>query len=150
MQRQFNVKTRPRRRQRRRRSQVRGSALIEFAVVANIAFVMILACMEFARANTIRNLVQDAAYYAARSVIVPGATEEEAIEEAERVLNSVVSSGYTVDVSELDFDSEEVTVTVAVDFNQVGLFTPIFMPDDANINATVRMQTERYTGFYEQ
>jgi hypothetical protein len=109
---------------------------------------MIMGCMECARVNTIRNLTQDAAYYAARHVIVPGATESEAIDEAERVLNAVISDGYTIEVSPLDTESEEVTVTVRVDFDQVGFFMPLFVPHNATIDASVRMKTERYKGFY--
>ena len=123
--------------------------MVEFAIVANILFVMVLTCMEFARMNTIRNLAQDAAYFAARHVIVPGAQESEAVAEAERIMNAVISHGYTINVSPLDSSTEEVTVTVSVDFDQVALFAPMFMPN-ATIASTVRMKTERYTGFYEQ
>ncbi len=134
---------------RGRRNWRSGATTVEFALVANVAFVMIMGCMEFARVNTIRNLTQDAAYYAARYVIVPGASESEAVEEAERVLNAVISDGYTIEVSPIDFETEEVTVTVRVDFDQVGFFTPMFVPHNATIDASVRMKTERYTGFYE-
>ncbi len=132
---------------RRRRNWRCGATTVEFALVANVAFVMIMGCMEFTRVNTIRNITQDAAYFAARHVIVPGASESEAIDEAERVLNAVISDGYMIEVSPLDTDSEEVTVTVRVDFDQVGFFTPLFVPHDATIDATVRMKTERYKGF---
>ena len=134
----------------RRRKERSGVALVEFAIVANIAFLMIMACLEFARMNTIRNLVQDAAYFAARHVIVPGATDEEAVEVAEDILGQVVTDGYTVNVSALDFDSEQVTVTVSVDYDQVGFFSPMFVPNGTQIESTATMLTERYTGFYEQ
>ena len=134
----------------RRRSDARtGAAVVEFAIIANVMLVMVLTCMEFARMNMVRNLVQDAAYVAARHVIVPGATEEEGIAEAERIMGSLISSGYTVDISQLDFDATEVTVTVSVDLNHVALFVPMFL-NNATIESTARVKTERYEGFYQQ
>ena len=134
---------------RRKRQQRCGAAAVEFAIVANIMFVMLLTCMEFARMNMIRNLAQDAAYFAARHAIVPGATTDEAVEVAENILDSMVSTGYTVNVSDLDSESTEVVVTVTVDFDEVALFAPRFMPN-ATISSTARVRTERYDGFFEQ
>lgn len=138
-----------RRRPARAKAESRlGASAVEFAIVANVMFIMVLACMEFARLNVVRNLTQDAAYYAARHVIVPGATADEAVERAETIMNSVLSNGYTVNVGELDSESSEVVVTVSVDLTAVALFAPYFLPD-TNIASTVRMQAERYEGFFE-
>jgi Flp pilus assembly protein TadG len=122
---------------------------VEFAIVANILFMMILACMEFARMNMVRNLAQDAAYFAARHAIVPGATADEAIIEADRVMSTMLSNGYSVDVVALDKESTEVAVTVAVDLTEVALFAPYFLPD-TEIQTVARMRTERYDHFYQQ
>ncbi len=135
---------------RRRKGDKRwGASAVEFAIVANIMMIMILACMEFARMNMVRNLAQDAAYFAARQAIVPGATSTEAIEEAESIMDSMLSNGYTVTVSEIDKDSTDITVTVAVDLTEVALFAPYFLPD-TTIQTVARMRTERYDHFYEQ
>ncbi len=135
---------------RRRKADSRtGAAIVEFAIVANVLFVMVLTCMEFARMNMVRNLAQDAAYFAARHVIVPGATETEGIAEAERIMGALLSSGYTVDISSLDFGATEVTVTVSVDLDHVALFAPMFIKN-ATIESTARVKTERYEGFYQQ
>ncbi len=66
------------RRARLRRQAVvrKGATVVEFAIVANLLMIMILTCMEFARLNMTRNLAQDAAYFAARYALVPGATAE--------------------------------------------------------------------------
>lgn len=134
---------------RRRRADKRtGAAVVEFAIVANVLFVMILTCMEFARMNMVRNLVQDAAYFAARHVIVPGATSAEGVAEADRIMSSMLSSGYTVEISDLDFDATQVTVTVSVDLDHVALFVPMFI-QNATIESTARVRTERYSGFYQ-
>ncbi|NND99612.1 MAG: pilus assembly protein [Pirellulaceae bacterium] len=126
-----------------------GAAMVEFAIVANVMFVVILTCMEFARMNMVRNLAQDAAYFAARHAIVPGATKDEAVAEADRIISSLVTSGYTIDVSDLDSDSNEVVVTVSVDLDAVALFAPMFLPN-STIETTAHMSTERYDHFYQQ
>ena len=135
---------------RRRRGDTRlGVSAVEFAIVANILFIMILTCMEFARMNMVRNLAQDAAYFGARHAIVPGATAEEAIEQAEVVLSSMLTNGYEVTVNELNADASEINVNVAVDLTEVALFAPYFLKDTV-IETEATMRTERYDHFYEQ
>ncbi|MGB7329198.1 MAG: TadE/TadG family type IV pilus assembly protein [Rubripirellula sp.] len=142
----------PKRRARshRRRGLTRlGVSSVEFAIIANILLLIILTCMEFARMNMVRNLSQDAAYYAARAAIVPGATSEEATAVAGGIMGSLLNNGYEVNVSSIGTDSTSVTVTVSVDMGEVALFAPFFLPT-SDLSSTVRMRTERYDGFYEQ
>lgn len=145
------MKRRPiRNAKRRRKADIRlGASAVEFAIIANILLIMILTCMEFARLNMVRNLSQDAAYFAARQAMVPGATAAEAEAEVDRIMGSLLSNGYSATISPLDDDSTSVTVTVSVDLGDVALFAPLFMPDQT-LDTTVRMQTERYDGFYQQ
>lgn len=126
-----------------------GVSTVEFAVVANILLLMILTCLEFARLNMVRNLANDAAYFAARHAIVPGATSEEAKAEADRIMSSMLSNGYEIRVNDVNADASDVTVTVAVDLFEVALFAPYFLPD-STLETTARMRTERYEGFFEQ
>ena len=62
-----------------RNSDRRGATAVEFALVAQVLFVIVLGAVEFSRLNMIRNLAQDAAYFAARDSMVPGASEAETI-----------------------------------------------------------------------
>ena len=111
--------------------------------------ILILTCMEFARMNMVRNLAQDAAYFACRHAIVPGATSSEAVAEADRIMGSMLTNGYSVSVNNLDFEATDVNVTIDVDLAQVALFAPYFLPE-TTISTTATMRTERYEGFYEQ
>ncbi len=126
-----------------------GASAVEFAIVANVLFMIILTCMEFARMNMVRNLAQDAAYFAARQAIVPGATAAEAQAEANRIMGSLLNNGYTVAVTDLSSNSTFVDVTVTVDMGAVAMFAPFFLPE-TNVATHVRMRTERYEGFYQQ
>ncbi|WP_083904724.1 TadE/TadG family type IV pilus assembly protein [Rhodopirellula sp. SWK7] len=145
----------PRPRRSQRRSQVRrgpkrvAATLVEFALVCNVLIVTIFTCMEFARMNMARNLAQDAAYFAARTAIVPGATAAEAEAEGERIMSSIFSSGYTVTCSPISDETEEVSVRVAVELDDVAFFLPLFL-GGIELESTAKMQTERYSGFYEQ
>ena len=135
---------------RRRGSLLRrGATMVEFAIIANIMMLLVLTCMEFARMNMARNLMQDAAYFAARHAAVPGATPAEAIAAANTIMSSMLTHGYTISVGSLNADSEEIEVTVSVDLGAVALFAPYFLPD-TTISTTANMRTERYHGFYQQ
>lgn len=134
---------------RRKRNDRLGATAVEFAVVANVMFVLMMTCMEFARLNMVRNLAQDAAYFAARQVIVVGADESEAIAEADRIMSSMLTNGYTITVDPMDFDEQFAEVVVSVDLNDVALFAPMFLPN-TNLETRARLRTERYSGFYEQ
>ena len=142
------INTNLRRRQRRGTAPKRdGVAIVEFAVIANLLFLCVFTCIEFARVNMVRNLAQDAAYFAARVAMVPGATSQEAEAEVHRLLGSLTATGYTVQVDDLDSDSEEVRVTVAVDLDEVALFTPMFFRN-RTITTSAVVRAERYNGFY--
>ena len=138
-----------RKRRRGSKKQRLGAAIVEFAIVANIVFVSVFTCIEFARLNMIRNLVQDAAYAAARHAMVPGATSAEAVAQAELVLSSMITEGFNVQVNNLGENSEEVRVTVTVDLDAVALFSPLFLKNKT-IESTATMRTERYEGFFQQ
>jgi Flp pilus assembly protein TadG len=106
----------------------RGATLVEFALVAPIFFLLLLASFEFSRLNVIRHTADNAAYEAARMIMVPGAKASEGIAEAERILRIVGARGttVTVDPSELGPRATQVTVEVAVPMNSNGLITPVF------------------------
>lgn len=97
----------------------------------------------------IRNLAQDAAYFAARQVMVPGATSAEAVQVATDVMGMMTATGFQVDVDPIDADAPNAVVTVTVDFDQIALFAPMFLPNSI-ITTTARIRTERYDGFFEQ
>ena len=149
-----NCIAKPRRRSTRKRIRVgrdqrRGVTTVEFAIISNVLFLMIFACIEFARVNMVRNLSNDAAYFAARTVMVPGATTDEAIDEVDRIMSSMLSNGYSVSVDEMNDESSHVSVTVTVDLTEVALFTPMFFTNQS-LSSTARLRTERYNGFYQQ
>ena len=129
----------------------RGATLIEFAFVAQVFFLLVFVCIEFCRLNMIQNLTQDAAYYAARRAMVPGATVAEAKAEANRILGLLGTRGATILINgddTLTEDSDEISVQITVPMNANALLVPQFTKD-FEFQATATMRTERYDGYYD-
>ncbi len=72
-----------------RKQARRGATLVEFSLVVPILFLLFFGAVEFARVAMIRHTVDNAVYEAARVAIIPGATQDEAIREARKLLNAV-------------------------------------------------------------
>jgi len=106
----------------------RGATAVEFALVAPIFFLLLLASFEFARLNVIRHSADNAAYEAARLGMVPGATPAEVINEANRLMNIAGARGTTVTVVPpgLGPNIAQLTVTIDVPMAQNGWITPRF------------------------
>jgi hypothetical protein len=97
---------------RQKRDLRRGATAVEFAIVAPVFFVFLLAAFEFGWLNVVRHTADNAAYEAARTAVVPGATVAEAKAKADKLLKIVGtrSAQVTVTPSPLTVDSKSVTV----------------------------------------
>lgn len=134
-----------------------GATVVEFAIVASILFTIVFACIEFTRFVMIRGLAEDAAYEAARQVIVPGATIAEATNQAQQILGALGVTSLTVNVTPysgntvqgaINDQTTEVRVTVNVPFSANSLLVPRYFDSATNVSATTRLYTERYDGDY--
>ena len=132
---------------RSRKINRRGATTVEFAIAAPVFLLLVFACIEFCRLNMIRNLAQDAAYFAARECMVPGATVEEAEEVVNRMLGGLGTRGVEIIVNGgagLDDDSERVTVEVRVPIGQNAIVAPKFT-SQLEFVAISNVRTERNT-----
>lgn len=116
------------RRARKRTAPRHGATAVEFALVAPVFFLFMIASFEFSRLNVIRHTADNAAYEAARIAMVPGATAAEAVAEANRLMNIAGARGTTVSVNPptLGPNITDITVTVDVPMGQNGWITPRF------------------------
>jgi Flp pilus assembly protein TadG len=128
----------------RRRAQRRGAAAVEFALTAPIFFLFLLAAFEFGWMNVIRHTADNAAYEAARNVIVPGATAAEARAKADSLLKIVGARGakITVTPTNVTKDTDEVTVAIDVPMKSNGLILPRFTKN-STIHSESTLRTER-------
>jgi Flp pilus assembly protein TadG len=122
----------------------RGATAVEFALTAPIFFLFLLSAFEFGWLNVIRHTADNAAYEAARSAIVPGATSAEARTKANRLLRIVGTRGATVTVTPDPVTPQTNQVTVAIDIpmRRNGLIVPRFT-NRTIIRAESTLRTER-------
>src|SRR6185312_2126244 len=99
----------------RRRDARTGAVAVEFAITAPIFLVFLLAAFEFGWLNVMRHTADNAAYEAARSAIVPGATSGEALAKANSILNVVGARGAKINITPNNITNSTTEVTVAID-----------------------------------
>ncbi|MGI9428376.1 MAG: TadE/TadG family type IV pilus assembly protein [Bythopirellula sp.] len=97
------------------RSGRNGLYAVELALTLPLLMVLLFGFYELARANLMRNLAQDAAYEAAREVIVAGSQASEAVQVASDILQvlGVNSPQVTVSPTTITPTTDEVAVTVS-------------------------------------
>ena len=126
------------------RNQRIGATAVEFAVVLPTFLLLLAVAFEFGRLNIIHHTADNAAYEAARMVMVPGATSAEAVAKAENLLKIVSARGakVTVNPAILIPETEEVIVSIDIPMSQNGWFLPKFSTTKT-IHSQSRLQTER-------
>ena len=112
----------------RRREHREGVAVVEMALTLPILFLLLFACYEFGRANMIRHSAQAAAYEAARVVIVPGATVDEARDTAEFFLSTIGVRVFDLEVDPdvIDDETDTVSVRISVSMRENSLIGLLF------------------------
>src|SRR3954470_17250186 len=100
--------------EKRPRELRNGAVAVEFAITAPIFFLFLLAAFEFGWLNVMRHTADNAAYEAARTVVVPGATAAEATAKATSILNVVGARGATISITPSNITNSTTEVTVAV------------------------------------
>jgi Flp pilus assembly protein TadG len=125
------------------RSQ-RGATAVEFAIVAPIFFLFLLASFEFGWMNVLRHTADNAAYEAARAAMVPGATAADAVSKANSILSIVKArkAQVTVTPTVITDTTDHVTVTIDVPMSSNALAIPRFT-GTKTIHCTATLRTER-------
>ena len=128
----------------RRRPLRRGATIVEFAITAPVFLLFLLAAFEFGWLNVIRHTADNAAYEAARTAIVPGATAAEAAAKAKSILKVVGTRAarVTVTPSTITPETEQVTVAIDVPMNRNGLILPRFS-SQTTLHSSSTLRTER-------
>lgn len=124
-----------------------GAAMVEFAVVAPVFFLVIIAMVEFGRMIMVQQVMTNATREGARRAVIEGATEQEVRTLVENYLTNTGVNGATVDVTPSDLLTlgfgDDVRVEVAIPFNSVSWAgSPRFL-DGATLRASTIMHAER-------
>jgi Flp pilus assembly protein TadG len=108
----------------RKRSPRRGAAAVEFAFVAPIFFLLILAIIEFGR-MMVQEILVNAARAGARNATIPGETDAQVTTVVSNYLAASTISGYTETLSptlaSFPVSGTALTVTVSVPCQTVSL-----------------------------
>lgn len=122
----------------------RGAAAVEFAITAPIFFLFLLAAFEFGWLNVMRHTADNAAYEAARTAMVPGATAEDAISKANGILNIVGARAAKISVTPatLTTKTNQVSVSIDVPMASNGLIVPRFTGSTV-LHSSSSLRTER-------
>lgn len=125
----------------------RGVTTVEFVLVVPIFFTMLFAGIEFATIGTIRATSHNAAYEAARKLVVPGAVAADGIDEATRIMSIVGVNTLTVTTTPrvIRDDTREITVSIAIPYARNAVFTPWFV-GNVTLQSNCTLRTERYEG----
>jgi Flp pilus assembly protein TadG len=117
---------------------------VEFAIVVPVFFLLLTAAFEFSRLNVIRHTADNAAYEAARTAMVPGATAAEAVAKANSIMAVVGARGARVTVTPTTLGPEVDTINVKIDvpMNQNGWIAPKFT-GNRTLTAQSTLRTER-------
>jgi len=122
----------------------KGSHCVEFAIVLPIMLLLFLSGIEFARMNLLRHLAENASYEAARTVIVPGATVEEAEAKAKAILKvmGVTGASLTVSPDPVLETTGTVSVKVTIPAEKNLWMVPMFSKN-LNFQSETTLLTER-------
>ena len=129
---------------RRKRQRRLGAAVVEFALTLPLLIVLVVGLIEFARLSTLRHAADNAAYEAARHVIVPGATVGEATRQAEDLLAraGVRHGAISVNPAVIDEATSHVTVQVAVPLAG-NSWLPPYLTKQRSVVRQTTLRTER-------
>ncbi|MBI83496.1 MAG: pilus assembly protein TadE [Planctomycetaceae bacterium] len=128
------------------RKQRRGSAAVEFALVAPLFFILVFGMIEIGRMVMVQQVITNASREGARLAVLDTATVGEIKSTVEDFLACGMISGAAVIVSpDPPSDAahgEPVTVTVEIAFDKVSwLPSPVFL-GDVNLSASTAMRRE--------
>lgn len=128
------------------RSRRRGAAVVEFAIIAPVLFLLVFGMIDLGRAMMVQNLITNAARDGARSAVLDGSTAEGVEAQITEYLSASTIDSANVTVSPNPLTNADlgdpVSVTVEVPFNSVSWLPKSWFLAGATLQATVVMRRE--------
>jgi hypothetical protein len=130
----------------------RGSAMVEFAVVAPVLVTLMLGMVEVTRAIQVKNLLTDAARASCRAAAMPGASTQDVKDRVGSILsnNGIKPADATVNVlvngKALDAQSavngDRIDVQISVPISKINWVSPLFFSTMAIESETLVMMRQ--------
>lgn len=131
---------------KRRRTDRRGAALVEFALVAPIFLAFVVGSVELGRALVVQEALTNASREGARVGTLDGATSSDVTNAADTYLSAVSISGATTTVTPSDPGTTaagtQVTVSVSIPYASVSWVPSPWFLKNATLTATTVMQRQ--------
>ena len=125
----------------------RGAAVVEFAVVAPLFFLLIFGIIEFGRMVMVQQVLTNASREGARRAVVESASSAEVETYVNDYLSNASVTGATITITPSDLSSagfgDAVTVTVSIPFDSVSWTASAFYLQGTDLEASSMMQAER-------
>ncbi|MEX0937432.1 MAG: TadE/TadG family type IV pilus assembly protein [Pirellulales bacterium] len=139
---------------RSHRKDRRGTAAVEFAVMAPFLILLVFGMLEVGRALMVQHLLTNAVRDGARSATLESATAGEVEAQVASYLAASSVPGATVTVDPMDLTTaapgDPVTVTASVPFDTVNWLPSSFFLEGATLDATMVMRRETSTSTYTE
>jgi Flp pilus assembly protein TadG len=131
------------------RKNRRGAAVVEFAIVAPVFFILVFGMIEYGRLVMVQQILTNASREGARFAVVQSTNDTAAVEQrvTDYLTSASISAAPTVAVawpaSGSSSSSDPVTVTVSIPFGQVSwLPSPMFVSSTKTLQAASAMRRE--------
>jgi Flp pilus assembly protein TadG len=130
----------------RRAPQRRGTAVVEFALIAPLFLLLLFGIIEFGRVVMVQQLITNAAREGARMAVIEGANDSTIETDIEDRLagSSVPGATCSISLTADPVNGDRKVVTVSVPFNQVSwLSVPMLpmTPETLTSQCVMRMET---------
>lgn len=124
----------------------RGAAVVEFAVVAPLFFLLIFGIIEYGRMVMVQQVITNAAREGARQGIIPGSSSSQVKTTVTNYLTGTSIGGSTTSVSPDPAAAtygQGITVTVTVPFSSVSWLPSPFFLGNSVLKASCTMRSEQ-------
>jgi Flp pilus assembly protein TadG len=131
---------------RRSQKRRRGAAVVEFAIIAPIFFLLVFGMIEFGRMVMVQQILTNASREGARKAVLDGVSNGDVENTVEDYLTNASISGATITVASQSPTPPDIAesriVTVSIPFSQVSwLPSPIFL-SGKTLSASTSMRRE--------
>lgn len=125
----------------------RGAAIVEFALVMPVLFLLLIGIIEFGRALMVQQVLTNASREGARRAVIESATADEVEQLVRDYLATARVSGATISIeptplADLGF-GDAVTVDVSVPYDSVSWIPSSWFLDGTTLQAGTTMRVER-------
>lgn len=124
-----------------------GAAVVEFALIAPLFFMLVLGCIELGRGMMVQQVLTNASRAGAREASTPNTTEVAAEDAAKDYASGAGVTGSTVTITPNPATAgagEMITVTVSVDFANASWTPAPWFLGNTTLTATSAMRKEGF------